>query len=127
MAGDQIEVRVGLAAGDLDSDALAECAAMLSQELADLDVDEVGPLAAGEAPEGAKGVELIAIGALVVKLARSTKVLGQVVDTMRDWLRRNHADSIRLEIDGDVLEIKGASPDEKKTLIDTWVSRHSEP
>lgn len=127
MAADQIEVRVGLAASDLDSDTLAECATMLGQELADLDVDEVGALPAGEAPPGAKGVELIAVGALVVKLARSTKVLGQVVDTLRDWLRRNHADSIRLEIDGDVLEIKGVSQEERKTLIDAWVGRHAEP
>lgn len=127
MAADQIEVRVGLAAGDLDSDTLAECATMLGQELADLDVDEVGALPAGEAPPGAKGVELIAVGALVVKLARSRKVLGQVVDTLRDWLRRNHADSIRLEIDGDVLEIKGVSQEERKTLIDAWVGRHAEP
>lgn len=127
MAGDQIEVRVGLAGSDLDSDALADCAAMLGHELAELDVDEVAPLPAGEAPAGAKGVELLAIGALVVKLARSRKVLGQMVDMLRDWLRRNHADSIRLEIDGDVLEIKGVSQEERKTLIDTWVSRHSEP
>jgi len=127
MAGNQIEVRVGLAGGDLDGEALAECAAMLSQELADLDVDEVASLSTGAAPPGAKGVELLAVGALVVKLARSTKVLSQVVDTMRDWLRRNHADSIRLEIDGDVLEIKGVSQEERKTLIDAWVGRHSEP
>ena len=125
MARGQIEVRVGLAGGDLDADALTECATMLGQELADLDVDEVASLSAGEAPPGAKGVELLAVGALVVKLARSTKVLGQVVDTMRDWLRRNHADSIRLEIDGDVIEIKGAAQEERKILIDAWVGRHS--
>lgn len=125
MAGGQIEVRVGLAGGDLDSDALAECATMLGQELADLDVDEVAALTSGSAPPGAKGVELLAVGALVVKLAKSTKVLGQVVDTMRDWLRRNHADSIRLEIDGDVIEIKGAAQEERKVLIDAWVNRHS--
>ena len=126
MARGQVEVRVGLAGDDLDSDALAECAAMLGQELADLDVDEVASLPTGDAPPGAKGVELLAVGALVVKLARSTKVLGQMVDTMRDWLRRNHADSIRLEIDGDVIEIKGAAQEERKVLIDAWVSRHSE-
>lgn len=127
MAGGQIEVRVGLAGDDLDGDALAECATMLGQELADLDIDEVAALSTGDAPPGAKGVELLAIGALVVKLARSGKVLGQVVDTMRDWLRRNHADSIRLEIDGDVLEIKGVSQEERSTLIDAWVSRHAGP
>ncbi len=127
MAGHDIEVRVGIASEGLDADALADCVARLGEELADLDVHEVAGAPAGNAPPGAKGVELMAIGALVVKLARSTRVLGQVVDALRDWMARNHADSVRLEIDGDVLEIKGATPEERKTLIEAWVRRHSEP
>jgi hypothetical protein len=75
---------------------------MLGEELTDFDVDEVANVASGDAPPGAKGVELLSLGALVVKLAGSTKLLGQVVEAVRDWLSRNDADSVRLEIGGDV-------------------------
>jgi hypothetical protein len=130
MPSDRMEIRVALTDPSLDGDELATRADLLRGELADLDVDEVSPAVAGDAPPGAKGVELLALGALVVKLARSTKVLAEVVDTVREWLSRSgggSSGSIRLEIDGDVLEIAGLSADERKALIDQWVQRHAEP
>lgn len=126
MAAAQLELRVALTGDGLDDDALADCAARLGEELAELDVDAVEAAAAGDAPPGAKGVELMALGALVVKLAGSRKLLGQLVDAVRDWISRNDAESVRMEIDGDVLEIKGASAAERAVLIDSWVSRHAE-
>ena len=126
MAAAQLELRVALTGDGLDDDALADCAVRLGEELAELDVDAVEAAAAGDAPPGAKGVELMALGALVVKLAGSRKLLGQLVDAVRDWISRNDADSVRMEIDGDVLEIKGASAAERAVLIDSWVSRHAE-
>lgn len=126
MAAGQIELRVALTAGDLDADGLAEGAAMLGEELAELDVDEVASSSAGDAPPGSKGIELAALGALVVKLAGSRKLLGQLVDTVRDWVSRNDAKSVRMEIDGDVLEVTGASTSERKALIDAWVQRHAQ-
>jgi hypothetical protein len=124
MGADRIELRVALDSSG-DDEALAESADQLLQELSELDVDDVQPATAGDAPAGSKGIELVALGALIVKLARSGKVLGQVVSVVRDWMARNNANSVHLEIDGDVLEIKGISPDERKTLIDAWVQRHT--
>jgi hypothetical protein len=127
MGAEQIELRVALDGSD-DDEALAESAGQLLEELSELDVDDVQPATAGDAPAGSKGIELVALGALIVKLARSGKILGQVVGVVRDWMTRNSASSVRLEIDGDVLEIKGVvSPDERKTLIDSWVQRHTGP
>jgi hypothetical protein len=127
MAADQLHMRVGLTASELDDDALAECVTMLGEELSQLEVDEVSAPSEGEAPPGAKGVELLAVGALVVKFARSQKLLTRVVDVVRDWLTRNDADSVRMEIDGDVIEVKGSvTPEERKALIDSWVQRHAE-
>jgi hypothetical protein len=126
-AANQLEVRVTLSDGGLDDDTVAEQAAMLCQELAQLDVDEVGSVAEGVAPPGTKGIELLALGGLFVKFARSHKILSQVVDSVRDWLTRNEAESVRMTIDGDVLEITGATTDERRVLIESWVQRHSEP
>lgn len=127
MAANQIQVQVALAADGSDADALEECAGLLGDEIIELDVDAVESVTAGEAPPGAKGVELAVLGALVVKLARSQKLLGQVVEAVRDWLSRNNAHSVRMEIDGDVLELTGATESERRALVDAWVKRHGEP
>jgi hypothetical protein len=112
--------------GAPDDEALAESALALGLDLAELDVEEVVPASAGGAPAGAKGVELLALGGLLVKLGRSTGVLGDVVDAIRDWVGRTGTRSVKMTVDGDVVEITGASTTEVKQLIDAWVERHSD-
>ena len=68
--------------GAPDDEALAESALALGRDLAELDVEEVVPASAGGAPPGTKGVELLALGGLLVRLGRSTGVLGDVVDAI---------------------------------------------
>ena len=125
MATGGLEVRIAVS-GVGDPEMLAEDAARLRDELVTLDVDDVTELAIGPAPPGSKGLELAALGALVVKLGRSRELLRQVVDTVRDWLHRNDCQSIRVEIDGDVLDLKGVSDTDRKALIDNWIERHSD-
>jgi hypothetical protein len=108
-----------------DDEAIADAALALGQELAELDVEAVLPATAGAAPAGAKGIELLALGGLLVKLGRSTHALREVVDAIRQWVGRTGA-SVRVAMDGDVLEIKGASSADVKQLIDAWIQRHSD-
>jgi hypothetical protein len=108
-----------------DDEAVADAALALGQELAELDVEAVLPATAGAAPAGAKGIELLALGGLLVKLGRSTHALREVVDAIRQWVGRTGA-SVRVAMDGDVLEIKGASSADVKQLIDAWIQRHSD-
>jgi hypothetical protein len=127
MTADLLTLQVELPVGDGDAGDLAERVGSLSAELLELDIDDVAPATEGEAPEGAKGLELVALGALVVKLGRSAKVLHQVVDAIRDWAGRNDSRTVKVALDGDVLEITGASAGDVKTVVDAWVLRHSEP
>lgn len=125
MSADRLRVHVVLADdGASDADALSETAGRLGEELSGLDVDAVEPVSVGEAPPGAKGVELVALGVLVVRLARSRKVLGQVVDAIRDWATRNAGQHVRMEIDGDVIDVTGVSDADRAALIDAWLQRH---
>ena len=127
MAADVIQLQV-VPAGDApdDDEAIAESALALGDELAELDVEEVRPVAAGEAPEGAKGIELLALGGLLIKLGQSSRVLREVVDAVRDWVGRTGARSVKMTVDGDVLEVTGATSADVRQLIDAWVQRHSE-
>jgi hypothetical protein len=108
-----------------DSEEMAELARRLRTELLDLDVDAVVPMAAGDAPEGAKGVELLALGGLVVRFVLRQEVLSSIVDGVRSWLQRQSARSVKLTLDGDVLEITGASSAEQDRLVELWVARHA--
>lgn len=126
MAGQQGELAAVLDAGpDSDAEELQELTQRLRGELLQLDVDTVAFETEGEAPEGSKGLDLLAMGGLVVQFALNSGVLKSVVDTTVAWLGRQQARSVKLTLDGDTLELTGVSSDEQQRLIDVWVARHA--
>lgn len=126
MASQQGELAAVLDAGpDSDAEELQELTQRLRGELLQLDVDAVAFETEGEAPEGSKGLDLLAMGGLVVQFALNSGVLKSVVDTTVAWLGRQQARSVKLTLDGDTLELTGVSSDEQQRLIDVWVARHA--
>ena len=113
------------AGADSDAEELADLTRRLRTELLDLDIDSVEHAAGGAAPVGAKGVELLSIGGLVVQFVRGADVLRSVVSTTAAWLRRQEARSVKLTLDGDTLEVTGLSSEEQSGLIEVWVARHA--
>ena len=110
---------------DTDSEELAALVQRLRAELLDLGVDRLEPLTAGEAPEGAKGVELLALGGLVVQFVLQPGVLTSIVDGVRSWLQRQSARSVKLTLDGDSLEVTGVSSEEQDRLVELWIARNA--
>jgi hypothetical protein len=70
-------------------------------------------------------LELLALGSFVITLARNANALKAVVQTLQVWLARDERRTIRLELDGDTLELTRASPEEQERLISAWLARHS--
>jgi hypothetical protein len=97
----------------------------LRRELLDLEVHRVRKPTPDEAPPGTRGIELAAIGALIVEFGRSTKTLSTVVGAIQSWLGGRRNRSIKIEMDGDKLEIAGASSDEQQRLITAWIEQHA--
>ena len=127
MAGAQAQLAAVVDAGpDSDAEELAELTRRLRGQLLELDVDAVEPATAGEAPAGSKGVELLAIGGLVIQFAMKSEVLKSVVDATTAWLGRQQGRSVKLTLDGDTLEVTGVSSDEQRRLVDLWVARHAD-
>jgi hypothetical protein len=127
VAGSQVQLAAVVDAGpDSDAEELAELTQRLRGQLLELDVDAVEPATEGEAPAGAKGVELLAIGGLVVQFAMKSEILRSVVDATSAWLGRQHGRSVKLTLDGDTLEVTGVSSDEQRRLVDLWVARHAD-
>jgi hypothetical protein len=115
-----IQVAVG---PEADAEEVAEATLQLRHELLDLDVEAVELPPAGEPPPGTRAVEVAALGALVVTVAQSP-LIGPVVAAIRSWLAGSPQRSIRLELDGDALELTGLSSKEQRQLVDEWLRRH---
>jgi hypothetical protein len=115
-------IQVG-AGPDDDAEQVAEATLQLRRELLDLDVEAVELPSVGEPPPGTRAVELAALGALVVTAAKS-QLLGPVVAAVRAWLAGASQRTVKLELDGDVLELTGVSSKEQRRLTDEWLRRH---
>jgi len=115
-----IQVAVG---PDADAEEVADATLQLRRELLDLDVEAVELVRAGEPPPGTRGVELAALGALVVTVGQSP-LFGPVLATVRSWLAGSQQRSVKLELDGDILELTGLSSKEQQRLADEWLGRH---
>lgn len=109
---------------DTDAEELDELTRRLRGELLLLDVQSVEPLPAGEAPPGTRGPDVVAIGGLLITLARSGDMLKPLVSVIQSWLHAQPARSVELQIAGDTLKLSGVSSAEQARLVDLFVQRH---
>src|SRR5687767_7656163 len=107
-----------------DQEGLAELTAALRQELLDLDVDSVEQLSAGQAPPGSRGFDVEALGTLVVTVARSD-VLVALVSAVAMWLTSRRSQVVKVDVDGDVLELSGLPSQERQRLTEQWLRRRA--
>jgi hypothetical protein len=123
MAGD---VQIQLTEQGADDERIQQLTGFLWEELAGLDGVEPHLARDGEIPEGARAIEAVAVGAVVVKLFESGAVRA-VVGTIRSWLGRGAGAprSVRLEIDGDAIEVSGVSSEQQESLVEMFIRRHS--
>lgn len=110
---------------DADAEQVERLAYLLRGELRALDVEGLRPVNGDAPPDGAKGVDPVTAGAVMLALSASGGVLVALVETLRDWLGRQSArNRVSVTIDGDTLELEQASDGERRQLIDAFVRRH---
>ncbi|WP_328681843.1 hypothetical protein OG905_38490 [Streptomyces sp. NBC_00322] len=110
---------------ELDPEAGEQLMLRLRAELSELDIESLSSLPGAEAPDGAKAVDPVTLGTIVVALSASGGVFTALIETLRDWLGRQSArHRISVTIDGDTIELERASADERRDLIDGFVRRH---
>ena len=120
------EVRLHLSENGADAERIDALTGLLRQELLHLDVEDVTGLRVGEAPAGTRGLDVAAVGGLLVTLGQSAAGLGAVVATIRGWLARGQGTrrTVRIEIGGDVLELSEATASDQEQLVGLFVNRH---
>jgi hypothetical protein len=120
------EVQVGVVEEGSDDARLEELALLLRQDLLALDVRAVEPYREGTAPDGTRAGFAAIAGVLSVSLQPGLQVLGAVVSVVRDWLRRSGSRrTVKITIDGDTIELSGASDAVQQQLVDAWVRKHT--
>ena len=120
------EVRLEVAEDGADEARLEELALMLRQELLVLDVRSVEPYAEGDGPQGSRSGFAVIAGFLAVSLQPSLQALGAIVAVVRDWLRRSGSGrTVKIALDGDTIELTGASDKVQQQLVDAWLSKHA--
>jgi hypothetical protein len=122
-----VELRLQISEEEADAARLAEVTGYLRAELLQLDVENVTTPQSGDVPPGARVVGVAAVGTLLVALGQSVDGLQSVVSAIRAWLRRGEGTrrTVRLELDGDTLELSQASAADQERLIELFVARHS--
>ena len=120
-------VHLTLAETGSDQARLDQLNRLLRDELRQLDLAEVRPEASLPAPPGARGIDAATVSTLALSLM-GTGGLTAVITAVRAWLDRGHEAprSIRVEVDGDVLELSGATNAERDRLVSLFLSRHGE-
>ena len=113
------ELTIELFEPGADDEAVDGLAGDLRLELLELDVESVSPVALGPAPEGSKGMELVAIGALLVRVKDSLPMLTAVVTAVRRWLGGGSSSgrSLKITVDGRTLELSAATAEQQQQLV----------
>jgi hypothetical protein len=106
---------------------LDELTSRLREELLDLDVDDVERVSAGEAPAGTRAIELAAIGALLVTMQQSGVLVAKVVNTIREWLKRDPEPTraVKITLGDRTIELTAASSEQQDKLVAEFVRASS--
>ncbi|MEU7740629.1 caspase family protein [Nonomuraea sp. NPDC049158] len=123
MADEVTRLTVHVVDGGADAQELERLTAGLRGELLELDVLDVAP-ETGEPPPGARAILSFAVGGLVISLA-GMDLLAAVVNAVTAWLQRDQNRSVKLGVDGDLLELTGVPSREQRRLTDEWLRRRA--
>ncbi|MFF0543768.1 hypothetical protein [Nocardia thailandica] len=121
-----VEVTVALSGAGLDAEQLDENTRRLRTELLGLDVEHVTAAAGPPAPEGTRGVDMAAIGQLVVGVGPGLVALRQLLETLRGWRSDRRGVGIVVQIGDDRIELDEASDDSERELVEAFVRRHAQ-
>jgi hypothetical protein len=120
----RLEVSVALEP-DAGAEELDNATCALRDELLDLDVDAVDRTRAAEPPPaGTRAAEATMLAGLAVQVGQAT--LTAVIGTIRQWVGRSAARSVKVTVDGDTLEVTNVSSGDQRELIAAFLARHPE-
>ncbi len=121
-----VSLLVAINTEELNAELREEHTLALGRRLRELDEASLSTLAGANAPAGGKGVGNALVGGFAVTLAASRRPLATALDAIRSWAAAGTSRTVAVEIDGDQLEIDGASGPRTDRELDAFVAKHSD-
>lgn len=91
-----------------DLEEISDLELRLRRELLELDVEDVRQMRSEALPEGAKSLEAIDWGTLIVTLAGAADGVAKLLSSLGDWTRRNQGNELHMTLPNGVsLSVKG--------------------
>lgn len=124
-----LELQILISEDDTEAEFLENHTRNLRQELLQLDVESVKPLPVGAPPPGARGIDAVDVGTILVSVGQAAAALQQIVNTVRAWARRgySHTRTVVIKIGDDELKITGVAAKDETRLVDLFVAKHAMP
>ena len=119
------DIRVEFVSGpDADPGEMDALTRALRAEILEVDeVDRVEQAVAGPAPEGSKGLDVSAVGALVVGVAPGIQAVAKVIDVIRGWLANRSSSTPPLQMTiGDKSITVVADKEQQEELVAAFVA-----
>ena len=116
----QIHIQVGSGA---DPERRDRATNSLHEDLLEMGVGQLQRATDPVSVEGMRALDVVALGALAISIKPSVALLAQLVQTIRNWIGRS-SNVVKLQIDGDQIELTGVTTEERSVLIATWIERH---
>lgn len=119
------DIRVEFVSGpDADPEEIDALTRALRAEILEVDeVDRVDQATAGPAPDGAKGLDVAAIGALVVGVSPGIQAVAKVIEVVRGWLANRSPSTPPLQMSvGDKTITVVASAEQQEELVAAFVA-----
>ena len=119
------DILVELFEDDADPEQVDAATLAVRRELLELDVDDVVPATAGPAPEGTRGLDVAALGALLVQAGGAAHAVASVVTVLRGWLKRSPSQahrSVRITVGGQSIELSEATQAQQQQLVDHFLA-----
>ena len=109
---------------DLDAAEVEDSLIRLRRELLDHpDVADVRMVSPVPSPAGSKAADGL-VAALSVTVLHPS-VLVALMETVRSWVARRDR-TVRVEVDGDVLELTGVTSAQQQQVLDAWLHRRDQ-
>ena len=123
-ADESVELQLNLDE-EFDEEELDALTTGLRRQLLQLDVESVDRAEGPPPPTGARAADASSVGMLLVTLASTPELLRALVGTVRGWLSRSAARSVKVKLGDSELEVTGVSSEQQERLITDWVSRNA--
>ncbi len=121
---DLMKLKLSIDSLDSDNEDLQELTILLRDELGNLEIEKIVSPSDVSQPNGTKSPDAISWGQLLITLAASGGVLTTLISAINAWVLRQSDCMIKMELDGDTIELNGIDSKVQKKLIDDFLARH---